>query len=197
MDSKFEQGNRLFRIEKKDAIRVLGVSTPLAKEFEKAYEIAEALWERVLTEGAERGADGNIHSIGDEGTLLHDLALICNAEPNGAYGITIYGDEKQVENHENWTFEDCRYYIGMPSTSPQGKFEEYVIPALTWAVFPGKSFFSDENKTLDERIYTEWLPTSGYEFVEGLEIHFILPLNEGDDLGNAPFEIWIPVKKSK
>ena len=117
-----------------------------------------------------------------------------NAEPIGLYGVTIYHPVDIKDKKRNdWTYENSRYFIGVPSTSPQGKFEEYIIPAFTWAVFPGKSFFSEENITLDERIHTEWLPTSGYEFIEGVDIHFLLPNHI--DLENFPFEIWIPVVK--
>ena len=171
-----------FRIEQKEAIRLLGVSTPLAQDFEEA---CERFWLKVLTEGSPEGF------IDAEGSLLNDLNKICNAAPEGAFGIIIDGDEMP---EKDWTYEDCRYFIGMPSTFAQDKFEEFIIPALTWAIFPGSSFFSDEIKTLDERIYTEWLPTSGYEFVEGFDVHFIPPT---DALENAAFEIWVPVRKKQ
>ena len=45
---------------------------------------------------------------------------------------------------------------------------------------------------MEERLYSEWLPTSGYEIAEGLDVCLILPT---EDLENAPFERWIPVKK--
>ena len=193
-----------FRIEDKDAIRVLGISKPLAKEFEKAREISAGLWMKVVTEGALKDDDGNIISYGNEGSLLDDLRKIRNAEPEGILGILTYGygyKRSGKEEFENYTFEDCKYFVGVPSTNPQGKFEEYIIPAHTWAIFPGKGFYSGEGHAdaLDKRIYTEWLPTSGYMLNGEFEVEFALPvpLNEDNaaDIENSPFEIWIPVKK--
>jgi len=91
--------------------------------------------------------------------------------------------------------------IAVVSSLPEhGSLTEYIIPAHTWAVFPGKNFFADEYADaesaikLEERIYSEWLPTSGYEIADGLNVCLILPT---DDLENAPFEQWIPVKKKQ
>ena len=41
------------------------------------------------------------------------------------------------------------------------------------------------------RIVTEWLPTSGYEFMEGpdIEVYF------NPDPRDTAYEVWIPVKK--
>ena len=66
-------------------------------------------------------------------------------------------------------------------------------------MFPGKNFFADEYSDaqssirLEERIYTEWPPASGYEIAEGIDIHF-LPAT--DYLENAPFETWLPINKN-
>jgi hypothetical protein len=37
------------------------------------------------------------------------------------------------------------------------------------------------------------LPTSGYEIADSISVQFLLATT---DLENAPFEIWLPVKKS-
>ena len=186
-----------FRIEEKDAIRVLGLSTPLAKEFDKTHEIIDELWMKILKEGAPKNADGDVISYGDEGSLLGDLRKIRNIEPKGMYGITILDCEPNDTNYDVLNFGDCKYFVGVSSTSPQGMFEEFIIPAHTWAVFPGKGGYSneDELRTLGKRIYTEWLPTSGYKLNGELEIEFMLPQNKSFDIENAPLEIWIPIKK--
>jgi len=167
-----------YRIEKKDDIRILGVSAPFAGDFEKSYEMGESLWERVLMEAS----------------LLGDLNKICDSKPEGAFGIGICYNEKQEGSFEDWIYEG-KYIIGMPSTQPVGNFEEYIIPSLTWAIFSGVGFFqNDEAAKLEKRIMTEWLPSSGYEIADGPDIHFIFPT---ETLENAAFEIWLPVKKSK
>ena len=64
-----------FKIEKKDAIRVLGVSTPLNSDATKAYEEAEALWLKILTDGAPKDANGELLDLG---TTWNELNASCN-----------------------------------------------------------------------------------------------------------------------
>lgn len=178
-----------FKIEQKDAIRVLGVSTPLSSDVEKAYEEAEALWVRVFTEGAPTDENGDILELGTICNELNASGDSPRPDLSGFFGI-------EIDHDGNHT-----YMIAIPSTLPESEnLKEYSIPAHTWAIFPGKNFFADEYADvesvlkLEERIYTEWLPTSGYEIADGLEIHRLLPTN---DLEKAPFETWLPVKKKE
>ena len=173
-----------FRIEQKEAIRVLGVSTPLpnTNDYDEAFDAGAELWTAVLM-----------------GPALEELNAICNAEPGGIFGIEIaYGEPK------GGVYEDLEFMIAVPSTNPKDKFLEYVIPAQTWAVFPGSSYFSEtgEMEALNKRIYTEWLPTSGYELTEAPEVHFIHSTDnllkiksDPNNILNSKFEIWLPVKK--
>jgi len=173
-----------FRIEEKDVIRMLGVSTPLSGDITKTFEEAEALWFKVLF---ETDADGNVVA---QGNSCNELNAACNsgfAGYNGFFGIEI--------EHDN----GGEYMIAVASSSPEsGNLKEYIIPAHTWAIFPGKNFFAEEYADaesaikLEERIYSEWLPTSGYEIAAGLDLHFNFATN---DLENVPFEQWIPVKQ--
>lgn len=59
-----------------------------------------------------------------------------------------------------------------------------------WAIFPGKGT-GKSIQELEERIVTEWLPTSGYEFTQGpdVEVYF------DPDPNNTQYEVWIPIKK--
>ena len=176
-----------FRIEKKDEIRVLGISTPLSTDATKAYEEAEALWMKILTEGAPKDENGELL---DFGTIWNELNAVSETklpELDGFFGIEIERGDK------------CEYMIAVASSLPESdNLKEYIIPAHTWAVFSGKNFFADEYSDaesaikLEERIYTEWLPTSGYEIADSLDVHLLLPTS---DLENAPFEQWLPVKK--
>ena len=182
-----------FRIEKHDAIRVVGVSTPLDQDVEKAYEEGTALWLKVLFEGAPQNADGHYLECGP---LCDELNTAVNVKhPDGS--ITKYNGFFGIETEYN---NGGEYMIAVASPMPESStLKEYIIPAHTWAIFPGKNFFADEYAdaasatALDQRIYSQWLPTSGYELADHLNIHFLLPT---EDLENAPFEIWLPVKKS-
>jgi len=128
----------------------------------------------------------------DFGPIWNELNASCKPklpELAGFFGIEIERDESAEYN----------YMIAVASTLAESdSLKEYIIPAHTWAVFPGKNFFGDEyadaesSIKMEERLYSEWLPTSGYEIADGLDVCLILPT---DDLENTPFERWLPVKK--
>jgi len=177
-----------FRIEKHDAIRVVGVSAPLSKDVEKAYEEGTALWAKVLFEGHEEDANGN-------GKICSELNAAINVKyPDGS--LSKYNGFFGIETEHN---DGGEYMIGVACPAPENDMlKEYVIPAHTWAIFSGKNLFADEEDAdcfvkYEERIYSEWLPSSGYEIADTISVHFLLATS---DLENAPFEVWLPVKKN-
>ena len=70
-------------------------------------------------------------------------------------------------------------------------FDLFEIPAATWAMFTGKDEGLD---ALYTRIFSEWLPSSGYEqsAQRTVEIYHMDASAKGNDF---TFEIWIPVSK--
>lgn len=153
-----------YRIERKEAIRIIGMCEPLYKEIEKNFEVVPKMWQKVAMNGTVQG-----------------LAGMMNAQPMGLMGISACGDEEQ------W-----KYYIGVASDMPaENGLEEYVIPAFTWAIFSGEGVCPQAIQELEERIVTEWLPTSGYEYDNGPDIELYL----NPDPQDAKFEVWIPVVK--
>lgn len=151
-----------YRIETKDAFRVIGVSQPLHRELEKNFAVVPTMWQTAATDGT-----------------VQKLAALMDAEPMGLLGVSACGEE-----------EDWKYFIAVSSTKPAGEFEEYTVPAATWAVFAGEGT-NLSIQDLEQRIVTEWLPTSGYEYGNAPDIEvYISP-----DPQNAKFEVWIPVVK--
>ncbi|WP_433946970.1 AraC family transcriptional regulator [Paenibacillus sp. SN-8-1] len=69
-----------------------------------------------------------------------------------------------------------------------------IIPALTWAIFPSEPHpwdkFDETIETLYKRFYTEWLPTAGYEQVDGIEFEMY-----GTKDGLNYVELWFAVRK--
>ncbi len=151
-----------YRIEKKDAFRIIGVSQPLDKEIENNFAVVPTMWQEAAVNGT-----------------IQKLAGLMDAAPMGLLGVSAC-------NHpEQW-----KYFIAVSSTKEAEEFEEYTIPAGTWAIFSGAGT-NQSIQELEQRIVTEWLPTSGYEYANAPDIEVYL----NPDPQNAQYEVWIPVTK--
>lgn len=141
-----------YRIEKREAFRVVGVSCPLEQELEKNLVNVPKLWQKA-------GADGS----------LARLAEMINGEPGGILGIYAYGPET-----------NRRCYLAVATDRDSDGMEEYTVPACTWAIFPGQWNTPEDIQRLEQRIAAEWLPSSGYEYAAGPDIEVYLePAHEG------------------
>lgn len=153
-----------YRIETKDAFRIIGVSAPLDQEIENNFMVVPKMWQDAVANGT-----------------IQKLAGMMDTPPMGLLGVSA------CNNTEQW-----KYFIAVSSTKASEEFEEYIVPASTWAVFAG----SGTNKSLQEleqRIITEWLPSSGYEYANAPDIEVYL----NPDPENAQYEVWIPVTKKQ
>ncbi len=153
-----------YRIETKEAFRIVGVSAPLEKEIEKNFTVVPEMWQEASLNGT-----------------IQKLAGMTDTPPMGLLGVSACNDEEQ------W-----RYFIAVSSTKASGAFEEYTVPASTWAIFSGTGT-NQSIQELEQRIITEWLPASGYEYANAPDIEVYL----NPDPQNAQYEVWIPVAKKK
>lgn len=153
-----------YRVETKEAFRIIGISTPLEKDIEKNFEEVPLLWQKAAMDG----------------TIPH-LAGLMNSQPMGILGVSAC-----TEGSEDW-----RYYIAAASTLPTDSFEEYTVPAATWAIFSGQGT-GQSIQELERRIVSEWLPTSGYEYANAPDVEVYLDPNPA----STKYEVWIPVVKS-
>ena len=151
-----------YRIETKAAFRVAGISMPLSRDVAQNFEEVPKLWQKAAMDGS-----------------IQKLACMMDAPPMGLLGVSACNDAEQ------W-----RYLIAVSTTRAADGFEEYTVPAATWAIFPGAGPSVSIQK-LEERIITEWLPTSGYEYANGPDVEVYL----SPDSQNAQYEVWIPVMK--
>lgn len=152
-----------YRIEKKEAFRVLGISMPLEKEIEKNFAVVPQMWQKAATDGT-----------------IPRLASLMEGAPMGLLGVSACNAE-----------EEWKYYIAVASQkSLDQEFEEYMVPASTWAIFSGEGK-NTSIQELEKQIVTEWLPTSGYEYGNAADIEVYL----NADPENAKFEVWIPIVK--
>ena len=151
-----------YRIETKEAFRIVGVSVPLEKDIEKNFAVIPSKWQEISVNGT-----------------LQKLISMMNAEPMGVLGIST------CNSQEPW-----RYYIAVSTSIENEELEEYIVPAATWAIFPGTGT-NQSIQELEKRIVTEWLPTSGYEYADAPDVEVYL----NPDPQNAQYEVWIPVTK--
>lgn len=153
-----------YRIETKEAFRIIGVSAPLDIEIENNFMVVPEMWQKMSVNGT-----------------VQKLAGMMDTPLMGLLGVSVCNDEEQ------W-----KYFIAVASTKPGGEFEEYVVPASTWAIFSGTGT-NQSIQELERRIVTEWLPTSGYEYANAPDIEVYL----NPDPQNAQYEVWIPVTWKK
>ncbi len=88
--------------------------------------------------------------------------------------------------------EQWKYFIAVSSTKESGGFEEYTVPASTWVIFSGTGN-NQSIQELEQRIITEWLPASRYEYANAPDLEVYL----NPDPQNAQYEVWISVVKKK
>lgn len=135
-----------YRIETKEAFRIVGKSFPLSKEIAQNFLEVPQMWQGTVLDGT-----------------IEKIISLMNKQPQGVLGVSACSD------NEEW-----RYYIAVSSSADiDNSLEEYMIPGCTWAIFPGAGT-GKSIQELEKRIVTEWLPTSGYEFTDGpdIEVYF-------------------------
>lgn len=152
-----------YRIETKEAFRIVGISAPLHKELEQNFAVVPDMWQKAVMTGT-----------------IEKLAGVMDGALAGLLGVSVCNEK------EPW-----KYFIAVSSTKPGDGFEEYTIPASTWAIFPGEGT-NQSIQQMEQRIITEWLPTSGYEYADAPDIEVYL----NPDPQNAQYEVWIPVTKA-
>ncbi len=136
-----------YRIERKEAFRIIGVFIPLDKDVEKNHLEVPKLWQKAAVDGS-----------------IDKLACMMDTGIKGMLGICACGSA-----------EEWKYFIAAASTQPAGEgMEEYHVPASTWAIFPGDGICPQAIQELEQHIMTEWLPASGYEYADGpdVELYF-------------------------
>nr|UWI51932.1 AraC family transcriptional regulator [Clostridioides difficile] len=136
-----------YRIEKKEAFRIVGVSQRLHTELEKNFEIVPKMWQQFALDGT-----------------IQKLLPMMNSQPEGVLGVSVCNDS-----------EEWKYFISVASTEPiDDELDEYTILPFTWAIFSGEGQCPQAIQELEKRIVTEWLPTSGYEYDNGPDIELYL-----------------------
>lgn len=159
-----------YRIEKKEAFRIVGVKmeSSWTQEGKEGFTEVPKFW-------TEHGQKGTIPQI----------CKLMDSQPMGVLGVSV-GNWQQDGKFD--------YYIAVSSTQPVPEgMCEYEVPACTWAVFECKGPMPTAIQKMQERIMTEWLPGSGYQYADAPDIEMYA---DGDQSSEDYIcWIWVPVKK--
>jgi len=155
-----------YKIEKRDAIRIVGVKEHMDLNVEENFANVPLFWQKTMQLG-----------------IVPTIIGAMDSAPYGLLGVSTCMNGK-----------DFDYYIAAASSKPlpQG-LEEYLIPAGTWAIFDCVGPMPHAVQDLQKRIVTEWLPVSGYEYADAPDIEVY---SDGDQSSkDYRCQIWLPVVK--
>lgn len=167
-----------YRIETKEAFDIFGIETIGSSIGDDSYQNPAELWQKCHKNGLYEKLfkdSGNLPPF-----ISQDLCKI--------HGAANY--RKTEEN--TFPYMLC-CFVGNNSNTEGYNITH--IPAQTYAIFPSKKFrwdkdFSTVLNTLQKRFYSEWLPTSNYEKVDGAEFEIY-----GGNEEYGYIELWYPVVK--
>ncbi|GAK14142.1 AraC family transcriptional regulator [Geomicrobium sp. JCM 19039] len=153
------------KMVEKEAFDVVGVNETFSLENGENFKEIPKRWDRLINEGTT-----------DQLFALNDGPIA------GLLGLCVGKNEKSVE-----------YWIGTASGAGRSdSFNHIQIPASTWAVFEVHGPMPGAMQAVWKKIYSEWLPSSGYEHTGTPE----LEVYSKDDPYREDLysEIWVPVK---
>jgi AraC family transcriptional regulator len=164
------------RIESKPAFRIVGLKKTFSNDIDMSgrEEIAGAWYQSAMDGTQDR------------------LAALSDSDEVDFLGVTL--------GHEDSNEGDIVHYISVANAASEvpEDFDAYEVPAQTWAIFPlRRAEFSETSNPLGDLhkyVFSEWLPASGYEPAEGLDIE-VWP-RAGMNPPHFDIEFWLPVKKS-
>lgn len=163
--------NMDYRIEKKQAFKIVGVKKRVPIQFEGENQEIIKLAKSITPKQREK---------------LHHLA---NVEPYQVVNASFNFDDGRMEERG---FLD--HMIGVLTTKDisDDEFDVVEVPEQTWAIFSSKGEFPKALQETWGKIFSEWLPSSDYELINAPEISFT---GDMSDKNNVYSEIWIAVKR--
>lgn len=155
-----------YRIEKKNAFRIVGLKEHYSMNVEEAFKMVPQFWMKTAQSG-----------------IIPTICSIMNKEPFGVLGVSTCMNG-----------QDFDYYIAA-STDKEipADMVEYTVPECTWAIFECIGAMPHSIQNLQKRIISEWLPTSGYEYANAPDIEVYFDGNQQAD--DYRCEVWLPILK--
>jgi AraC family transcriptional regulator len=164
-----------YRIETKESFQVFGIE----KVFQlNGVDTPAELWK-------QSHANGEVERLAEN---AGDLPAFLNQDYHKVHAVCSY--KKTDENSFSYMLSAFK-----GDSSKTDGYTSITIPAQTWAIFPSDLFtwnkFDETIETLYKRFFSEWLPTAGYEQVDGMEFE----ITGGKD-GLNFVELWFAVRKT-
>ncbi len=167
-----------YRVETKESFEVFGIEGVFRADGSgEAPQTPAKLWEQSHANGDVKRLEGRAgHLPSFVSGNLHPVHAVCSYRRTGPdtfpYMLCAFKDESS--NTDGYT--------------------SVRIPAHTWVIFPSEPHpwdqFGQTIETLYKRFYSEWLPTAGYEQVDGMEFEMT-----GVKDGLNYLELWFAVRK--
>ena len=84
--------------------------------------------------------------------------------------------------------KDWKFWIGVASEEPLNGYEEIQLPKASWIVFQCEGTHASIQE-LERRIWTEWFPSTGYQYVNGPVMEVYLD----PDPSSSRLEMWLMI----
>jgi AraC family transcriptional regulator len=164
--------NMEFRIENKPAFNLVGVIKRVPMQFEGINNEIVKLAESITDEQREE---------------MHSLQ---NIEPYEIVNASYEADANFLKEEGYLT-----HLIGVLTTKNEVSdlLEKVPVEANTWAVFPNEGPFPSVLQETYAKIYSEWLPSSGYEVIKAPAFSFTKMDKNKENYAYS--EVWTPVRK--
>lgn len=162
-----------YRIVKQKAFRMIGYKLSTSTDNFKQFETIPQFWNKTF-------ANGNFQKL-----MKINLAESNSADIiKGVLGICSLSEQDETV---------LNYYIATASNEKlPDEMEEFYISDCTYAVFDCRGKIPLSIQEMSKRIYNEWLPNSGYEWINAPDIERYLDGNPTSD--DYVCELWLPVK---
>jgi len=155
-----------YKLIEKDSFKVIGKTKRITTQDGENLNLVPLFWN-------ECQADGSYERICSMAGGMGFFGICMDFEPN---------------------YEAFTYMIAVEDNgeTPEG-FSSAEIPTARWAVFESVGPMPGAIQKVWERIYSEWIPATGYQQEEGPQLE-VYPLG---DISSPDYkcEVWIPIKK--
>ncbi len=156
-----------YKIIKKESFRIVGYKTEEPMTMDNCFEICPKFWEEVAAKGGFEKLYG----------------IMSGKEPAGILGVST------CENGDYGAYFIC---AASDVPVPEG-MSEYLVPETTYAVFEAIGPADTAVQEVQQRIISEWLPSSGYEYAPAPDIEVYPAGNR--QAADYKTEIWLPIIK--